>query len=224
MFFPPWKKELKYLQLTPVTTWCVYLFVTQQAALKCYSRGCKFSHNPTTRGNGGTKCGVTPSVPNPGDIRGLEAEIAKTSSLGERNLGILKNVRGKKLFLFTSHRIKFGIPENPIYIPYNYTGVWEKLMELWVPQIITQGPRLWGVWGKAIRNLLWRSAAPAIQGPPLTQALKKAVKISWSLGSILCCGISAPAWGMMSGDEHLHLHTLTNAQLCFGNSHTTTSH
>lgn len=34
LFFPSWKKESQYLQLTPVTTQCVYLFVTQQAALQ----------------------------------------------------------------------------------------------------------------------------------------------------------------------------------------------
>lgn len=59
------------------------------------------------------------SVPNLGDTRRLEAETAETSSSAEQNLRILRNIREKKLFLFTSHRIEFRIPENHIQIPYN---------------------------------------------------------------------------------------------------------
>lgn len=66
------------------------------------------------KGNGGTKGGVMLSVPNLGDTRRLEAEIAKTSSSAEQNLGTLKNIRGKICFFFTSHRIELRIPENPI--------------------------------------------------------------------------------------------------------------
>lgn len=90
-------------------------------------------------------------------------------------------------------------------IPHNYTGVWEKLMDLWLLQSITQGPRFWGVWGKATGNLLWRSAPPAIEEPHYHRHSRRQQKFPGVLGQH--CAVESV---LQLKEWHLEMNTCTH--------------